>query len=72
MWVQCPMGPMCFGRGRSLTFTILPRDGVGMQQPQALFCRSSLSVDKSPLNPLSSLETQEPQHGGTSSTRTPP
>ena len=45
---------------------------IGVRQPQALFCRSSLSVDKSLLTPLSCLETQEPQHRGISGTRTHP
>lgn len=45
---------------------------LGCSSPRICSDRCSLSEDKSPLTPLSSLETQEPTSWGTSSTRTHP
>ena len=45
---------------------------LGCSSPRISSDRCCLSVDKSPLTPLSSLETQEPKAWGTSGTRIHP
>ena len=69
---------LCLGEGRSLALMVLPQWTwgwwwrLGCSSPRISSDRCSLSVDKSPLTPLSSLETQEPTAWGTSGTRTHP